>query len=502
MKSKVFVHKNFSIGEVDKNIFGGFVEHIGRCVYTGIYEPGHKLADKDGFRKDVIELVKELDMPLTRYPGGNFVSGFDWKDSIGPKASRPARPDYAWFAMEPNTFGLDEFVKWCAKANTAPMYAVNLGTNTPKSAQELIEYCNFEKDSYWSDLRIKNGSRKPHNIKYWCLGNEMDGEWQIGHKTADEYGRIAHETAKMMRMVDRSIKLCVCGSSSRHMGTFGDWDYNILRHCFDSVDMLSIHAYFGNRDKNMNKFLATPEVLDKQIVDSIACCDAVAAQRKSYKKLMLALDEWNVWYRGDTRAHPETIWQVARPINEEIYDMTDVLVVAGIIQTMMDHADRLKVANIAQTVNIIAPIMTETNGRSWRQTTFFPFALMSKYGRGTSLMLDSESSEYAVDFREAGIPYVKSSVVYREEAGELVVFSINRSQDEAAELTVEFGGFKPEKVIDAVEIHNDNPDAVNTADSQPVRPEKISAKRFSLKDGKLSAKLKPFSWNMFRISAK
>ena len=168
MKTRIFAHRRFAIGDVDRNLFGGFVEHIGRCVYTGVYEPGHKLADEDGFRKDVIELVRELDMPLTRYPGGNFVSGFDWKDSIGPKETRPTKPDYAWNAMEPNTFGLDEFVKWCAKAGTAPMYAVNLGTNTPKAAQEIIEYCNFEKGSRWSDLRIRNGSVKPHNIKYWC----------------------------------------------------------------------------------------------------------------------------------------------------------------------------------------------------------------------------------------------------------------------------------------------------------------------------------------------
>ena len=500
MKVRILVHKSFQIGEVDKNIFGGFVEHIGRCVYTGVYEPDHKLADKDGFRKDVIELVKELDMPITRYPGGNFVSGFDWKDSIGPKANRPKRPDYAWYAMEPNTFGLDEFMKWCAKSNTAPMYAVNLGTNTPKAAQELIEYCNFEKGSYWSDLRIKNGSKKPYNIKYWCLGNEMDGDWQIGHKTAEEYGRIAHETAKMMRMVDRDIKLCVCGSSSRYMPTFGEWDYNVLRHCFDSVDMLSIHAYFSNHEHDIPKFVALPEALDKQIIDSIACCDAVAAQRKSYKKLMIALDEWNVWYRGDVNAHPETRWQVARPINEEIYDMTDVLVIGGIIQTMMAHADRLKLANLAQTVNIIAPIMTEPGGRAWRQTIFYPFALMSKYGRGISLEVASDGPTYKTDIRDEGVQCVKSTVIFREEAQELVVFSINRSLNEAAEITAEFGGFKPSKVVEAIEIHHDNPDIVNTADSQPVKPEKISAKRFSLKDGKLTAALKPFSWNMFRIS--
>ena len=503
MKATLFAHRNFPVGEVDKNLFGGFVEHLGRCVYTGLYEPGHPLADEDGFRTDVLELVRELGMPVTRYPGGNFVSGFDWKDSIGPREARPARADYAWKALETNEFGLDDFVKWCRKAGTEPMYAVNLGTGDAKSAQELVEYCNFAGRSRWSDLRRQNGAEQPHCIRYWCLGNEMDGPWQIGHKTAREYARSALETAKMIKLVDPAIQLCVCGSSTRWMETYGEWDYQVLKETYENIDFLSIHAYYGNPDHDIPNFLASPELLERQIADAIALCDAAKASRKSARSLKIALDEWNVWYRGDVNAHPETEWQKARPINEETYDMTDVLVVGGLLQTLIAHADRVKLANLAQTVNVIAPIMTEPGGKAWKQTIFHPFALTSRYGRGTSLQVKTESPSYQGTGEFKGVvPFLKAAVVHRETEQELVVFAINRSPDEALELTAEFGGFAPCQVVEATEIHHDNPDAHNSAERQEVAPASISPERSRLQDAKLIATLKPFSWNMFRIKLK
>ncbi len=503
MKTSIYVNRSFPIDAIDPNIYGGFLEHIGRCIYTGVYEPSHPKADKDGFRTDVLELVKELGMPITRYPGGNFVSGFDWKDAIGPKARRPQRPDYAWFAMEPNEFGVDEFMKWCRKAGTEAMYTVNLGTNTPKAAQELVEYCNFPKGTSWSDLRRRNGAAKPYGIKYWCLGNEMDGEWQIGHKTKEEYGRVALETAKMMKMVDPNLKLCVCGSSNRHMDTYGDWDYAVLREAYKYIDFLSIHAYFGNPTHDIPNFLACIELLERQIDDAIALCDAARAARKSPRRLMVALDEWNVWYRGQTDAPPETKWQAARPINEETYDMTDVLIIGGILQSLINHADRVKIANIAQTVNIIAPIMTEPNGRAWRQTIFHPFALTSRHGRGTALRVRMDSPAYQGTGEYKGdVSYLKAAVVHNEKAHELVVFALNRSLKEEMDLTAEFGGFEVDKLLEAREIHNDNPDAVNTADRQNVAPAAIPARRRALKGGRLTATLRPLSWNMFRLRVK
>lgn len=503
MKSKLTVNRVFVVGEAEKNLFGGFVEHMGRCVYNGLYEPGHPESDEDGFRKDVISLVRELGMPLTRYPGGNFASGYDWKDGIGDRSRRPVRPEYAWNALETNEIGLDEFVKWCKKIDSEILYAVNLNTLTVKSAQELVEYANFAGKGYWSDQRRANGAAEPHNIRLWCLGNEVDGEWQIGHMTAAEYGRVAHEAAKMMKMVDPEIKLCACGSSTGGMATFGSWELEVLKHLFKDVDYLSIHMYFTNQEKNLPKYLSVPEQLDQRLLAAVAACDAVAAEKKSTKKIMIALDEWNVWYRGSVHYAPEDRWQCGKPLNEEIYDMSDVLVTGGALLSMLDHCDRLKIACIAQTVNVISPIMTVTGGKCWKQSIFYPFRETSRYGRGTVLRGVVESPAYPAEekFCCDEIKYLRATAVWRKEAGEITVFAINRAE-ESMEFTADLQGFEGMEVIDAVEIANPDMDAVNSQEKETVFPEKIAGTRITLQKSVLECELKPLSWNMFRIKVK
>ena len=502
MKSKIFIHKNFIIDKVEDNIFGGFIEHLGRAVYSGIYEPEHPTADENGFRGDVKELVKELNMPVTRYPGGNFVSGFDWRDAIGPKEQRPVRADYAWRGIEPNSVGIDEFMKWCKEVGTEPVYTVNLGTNTPKAAQEVVEYCNFHGGTYWSDQRRKNGSDAPHKIKYWCLGNEMDGDWQIGHKTSEEYGRIAHEAAKMMKMVDPEISLCACGSSSNSMPTFAKWDEEIMLHLYNDVDYLSIHRYFGNSDRNFPKFFSSPEQLDRQIECAVACCDTAGAKLKSNKKIMISLDEWNVWYRGKSEVPGVKPWECGSPILEENYDMADVLVTGGALLSMIDHADRLKMACIAQTVNVIAPIMTVKGGKAWKQTIYYPLCETSRYGRGTALRAIVDSPAYDVEgFYTGKVKYLRSSAVLREDAGEVTIFAINRAGEEM-DLTAELDGFEVEGIAGATEIHNDDLDAVNTPEKENVCSVEVDKSRYTLKGSVLEASLKPYSWNMFRVKVK
>lgn len=502
MKAKISVNRSFVIGEADKNIFGGFVEHLGRCVYNGLYEPDHPEADQDGFRKDVIELVRELDMPVTRYPGGNFVSGYDWKDGIGPRENRPVRADFTWKAVEPNTVGLDEFIRWCRKIDSDILYAVNISTNTPKAAGELVEYANIPGGTYWSELRKKNGSAEPHNIRLWCLGNEVDGDWQVGHMTAGEYGRIAHETAKIMKLADDSIKLCACGSSVFSLSTFGSWDIEVMRHLFFDVEYLSIHMYFSNREQDLPKFLAVPEQVDQRISAAVAACDAVAAEKKSTRKIMIALDEWNIWYRGKISCAPEDIWQHGKAQNEEIYDMSDVLVAGGALLSMLDHADRLKIACLAQTVNVISPIMTIPGGGCWKQTIFYPFRETSRYGRGTVLRSVIDSPTYRMEgFCTGNINYLRSTVVWRQEENELTVFAINRA-DEIMEFTACMEKFECREVVAAEEIYHESMNAVNSPENEAVHPEDIPANRFSLSGDTLTAELKPLSWNMFRIRVK
>ena len=294
MQAKLILNKDFTVGEVDERLFGSFIEHLGRAVYNGIYEPTHPSADDQGFRTDVMELVNKLNVPIVRYPGGNFVSGYNWEDGIGDKSKRPVRPELAWHVIESNEVGIDEFQEWAKRAGSKVMQAVNLGTKGPDEARNLLEYCNFPTGTYYSDMRRANGFEEPFDIKVWCLGNEMDGPWQIGAKTAEEYGRIACETAKIMKELDPSIELVACGSSGLGMPTFGKWEATVLEHTYDYVDYISLHSYYGNREKDTASFLACSLDMDKFIKSVSAICDYVKAVKHSDKTVNLSYDEWNV----------------------------------------------------------------------------------------------------------------------------------------------------------------------------------------------------------------
>jgi alpha-N-arabinofuranosidase len=298
MNAKLTLHKDFIIGEVEKRLFGSFIEHLGRAVYNGIYEPNNPDADEKGFRKDVINLVKELDVSVVRYPGGNFLSGYNWEDGIGDVEKRPVRQELAWLSLEPNKIGINEFADWSRRAGVELMLGVNLGSRGPDDARRLVEYCNFSGGTVLSDLRRKHGVKNPHNIKLWCLGNEMDGHWQICHKTASEYGRIAAEAAKVMRLTDPSIELVVCGSSYTNMPTFGDWEIEVLNHTYDFVDYISLHTYYENRANDTPNFLARNLDMDRFIKTVANICDFIQAKRHSKKRINLSFDEWNIWYHS------------------------------------------------------------------------------------------------------------------------------------------------------------------------------------------------------------
>ena len=359
-QSKLILDKDYIISPIDRRLYGSFIEHLGRAVYTGIYEP-----DEQGFRRDVLDLVRKLNVPVVRYPGGNFVSGFRWEDSIGPKEQRPRRLDLAWKTTEPNTFGLHEFVDWAKKANTEVMYAINLGTRDILDAQYVVEYCNHPSGTAYSDLRVKHGVKDPHNIKVWCLGNEMDGPWQTGAKTAYEYGRKANEAAKVMKWVDPTIETVACGSSGTGMPTFGTWEHEVLMQAYDNVDYVSLHRYYGNPHNDTQDFLASTMDLDEFIKTVAAICDGVKGTKHSKKTVNLSLDEWNVWYHSknqDQDLYENKPWGTALHLLEDVYNFEDALLVGLMLITMLRNADRVKIGCLAQLVNVIAPIMTRENG--------------------------------------------------------------------------------------------------------------------------------------------
>jgi alpha-N-arabinofuranosidase len=479
--ARLVIDPAFAIADVDERLFGSFVEHMGRCVYGGIYEPGHPTAGADGFRADVLELVRELGVTIVRYPGGNFVSGYDWEDGIGPRAARPRRLDLAWRSLETNQVGTEEFLAWAERAGAAPMLAVNLGSRGLDAARRLVEYCNAPRGSEWADRR---GRPDPYGVRVWCLGNEMDGPWQIGHKDAVEYGRLARETGAAMRAVDPGIELVVCGSSHAGMPTFGAWEQTVLDLAWDVADHVSLHAYFDpERYEDTDAYLACSQELDRAIRDVVACADAVAARKRSRRRVSVSVDEWNVWYMSRAPDRREAPYEEAPRLIEDTYTLTDALVVGSLLITLLRHADRVSIACLAQLVNVIAPIRTRDGGPAWRQATYFPFMHVARHGRGTVLQV-------AADER------LEATAVHDGDDG-LTVFAVNRAA-EPLELEAHLHGFGTPEVAEHLVLADDDPQACNTA-GHPHRVAPWLAAGARVEAGVLRAELPPRSWNVLRL---
>ncbi len=493
MKAKATFVKEFKIGQVDKNLFSSFIEHLGRAVYNGIYEPEHPLADEQGFRKDVIDLVKDLRVSLVRYPGGNFLSGYNWKDGIGPKEKRPVRLDRAWKSLEPNEIGIDEFFDWTKKSGTQIMGAVNMGTGSPQDAGDLLEYCNFPGGTYWSDLRKKNGHEKPFGIKTWCVGNEMDGPWQICRLDAHEYGKKALETIKIMKWTDDTIKTVVCGSATSEIPSYPEWDRIVLEHTYELADYISVHRYFENFGDD-DEFLASFFDMDRFIKTAAATCDYVKALKRSNKTMSLSFDEWNVWYQKKQEPHP---WQKAPRILEDQYSLLDALAFGGMAITLLNHADRVKVACLAQLVNVIAPIFTEPKKGSYKQAIYFPFKDISIYGRGSALLPVTQSQNKIIK-KYGEVPAVIFSGVLNEEESELSVFALNTSKTEDSETTIDLRSFGKSQMIYRTELCGNDLSAANSLEN----PNAVCPHDASLVQGDgglFQVSLKKASWNVLRF---
>ena len=496
MNTKVTIVKEFTNGQVDDKLFSSFIEHLGRAVYTGIYEPGHKTADEQGFRKDVIELVKDLRVGLVRYPGGNFLSGYNWKDGIGPRESRPVRLDRAWHTIETNQIGIDEFADWAKKAGTEVMAAVNMGTGTPQDAADMVEYCNYPSGTAWSDIRIKNGHKEPHDIKYWCVGNEMDGPWQICHLDAVDYGKKARETIKLMKWTDERIQTIVCGSASTSMPTYPEWDRIVLEHTYDLADYISIHRYFENRG-NDDDFLASFYDMEQFIKTSVATCDYVKALKRSKKEMMLSFDEWNIWYQSKMEPHP---WTQAPRILEDHYSLLDALAFSGMAITLLNHADRVKVACLAQLVNVIAPVFTEPGKGAYKQSIYFPFRDISVYGRGTVLM-PIVRTENKITEAYGEVPAAIFSTIYNEENDEVTVFALNTNKNESSETEIDLSSFGKTEMILRTELSGSDLNAKNSLES-PDAVKTVAISPIQSENSIYAVTLKSASWNVLRFKVK
>ncbi len=502
-KTKIFADANLAVGAIDPNLYGSFIEHLGRAVYEGIYEPGHPEADEDGFRRDVISLIQELGVPIVRYPGGNFLSGYDWMDGIGPKEKRPVRLDLAWHTTEPNEFGTDEFMKWCKKAAITPMMGVNMGTGTVREAARLVEYCNHEGGTELSELRKANGAKEPYHVRYWCLGNEMDGAWQIGHLSADEYGKKAVEAAKVMRWTNGEcdgfgphpapLKLIVSGSSNHEMDTFPEWDRIVLEHTYGYVDYLSMHRYYmysADRKHPLEDFLGSADDMNEFIGTIRATIEYVRAKVRSQKRLFISFDEWNIWTLTAPRTEP--LWKRAPHLLEDVYTFQDALVFAGLMNTLLNNCDVVKLACLAQLVNVIAPIMTKKGGGAFRQASFYPFKAIAHAARGETLRTFSDSASFGTMYGKAR--YINEAVSHDKNTRTVCVSLCNYAQ-EACETELELRSFGDLAATGYLEMTHSDLFATNGFDHpDTVVPHEKDLPQ--VKQGKVTLTLPAMSWSL------
>ncbi|GIJ49303.1 alpha-N-arabinofuranosidase [Virgisporangium aliadipatigenens] len=497
--ARVSIDPAFAIGDVDRRLFGSFVEHMGRCVYGGVFEPGHPEADPSGLRGDVLALTRELGVSVVRYPGGNFVSGYRWEDGVGPVGDRPRRLDLAWKSIETNAFGLDEFMRWARAARVEPMLAVNLGTRGVQEACDLLEYANHPGGGHFSDLRRKHGVEQPYGVRLWCLGNELDGPWQVGHKTAEEYGRLAAETAKAMKLVDPSVSLVACGSSNRGMPTFAAWEATVLEHTYDHVDYISAHTYYDPSDGDRASMLASAVDMDAFIREVVATADHVAAKQRQRRRLKISFDEWNVWYQARLQHDLDRRgWEEAPALIEDTYTALDAVVVGDLLVTLLRHADRVGIACQAQLANVIAPIRTITGGPAWRQSIFHPFALTARHATGTVLRTEPTGPTHETT-RHGEVSTVDTVATYDSDSGALALFAVNRGDSDLV-LDVDLRGLPglagvAHTTLDAGAA----PDAANTADA----PERVVPRHVgvpALDAGRARILLPAASWNLIRFA--
>jgi alpha-N-arabinofuranosidase len=489
------------VGEVNRRVFGSFVEHLGRSVYDGIYEPGHPQADERGFRQDVIDLVRELGVSAIRYPGGNFVSGFRWEDSVGPREQRPRRLDLAWHSTESNQVGLHEFASWLESVGSELMLALNLGTRGTLEALDLLEYSNLPGGTARSDERARNGREAPFDVRMWCLGNEMDGPWQLGHRSADDYGKLASQTAKAMKTFDPSLELVVCGSSSAHMPTFGEWERVVLSHTYEDVDYISCHAYYEEKNGDLGSFLASAVDMDSFIESVVATIDHVKAVKGSDHVVNISFDEWNVWYIDRfenvdriTDAHD---WPEAPRLLEDSYTVADAVVVGNLLISLLRRADRVTSASLAQLVNVIAPIMTEPGGIAWKQTTFYPFALTSALATGSTIATRIECDDYETT-AYGTVPLIDAVATHDPTTGQTSVFAVNRSQTDAVELEFDIASLGEITGMQAQTLADSDFYASNTLDD-PSRVAIQPNETLAVTESVARIVLPPVSWTVVTL---
>ena len=499
VKTKVLCDKNFIVGEIDPRLFGSFAEHMGRVIYTGIYEPENSRSDEAGFRRDVLDAVKEMGVTTVRYPGGNFVSAYHWEDGVGPKEDRPRRLELAWKSIETNEFGTDEFIQWVKKAGVSPIFTVNLGTRGIDEAIQYLEYCNFPGGTKYSEMRKSYGIKEPYGVKMWCLGNEMDGGWQIGHKTASEYGRLAAEAGKAMKTVHSDIEPIACGSSLSTMSTYPQWDMEVLEQTYEVIDYLALHQYYAGQEKGTEAFLAQTLDMEEYIKTIRSAAQVIKQKKRSAREIKFSVDEWGVWAGPGNTVNEEIAenpWQIAPSVSEQIYTMEDALLFAGMQMVILRNADVIKIACQSLITNVSSCIMTEKGGGLWRQTIYYPFYYFANYAHGVVLKNVLLGETYRCEEFEE-VPYLDILAVWNEDKREIALFMVNRCEGESMKCDIHLQGFGLKEIRMSKALYAKDKKMTNQYNHNAVIPKENNA--VSIEDDCCIAEILPLSFNVIRL---
>lgn len=527
-KAKVVVHPAYEIGEIDPRLYSAFLEPIGNMVNGSMYNPKHPTADADGLRHDFIDALKKTDLPAVRLPGGNFVSGWQWKDSIGPKEKRRAHLDLAWHQYIDNMVGHDEYLKWAELVGTEPLYTINMGTGGIQDAVDIVEYTNHKGGTYWSDLRAEYGHAEPYNVKTWYIGNEPDGYWQIGSWEKDPagYGNLTNEVSKLMKWTDPRIETIAAVSCSPNMLHYPDWDLEVMKQCYHSVDYISMHHYQSVLDGDLPTFLGASRYFEDYINTEVAMCDYVAAKLKSPKKMMLSFDEYATHMRPGGELHygrGEYLHYKAHyvfdPSREHVRhdpdnmmgrprrggDMLNALANASTLMAFIRHADRVKIGCMTGGLGVLASTDRE---HVWATASAYPYTQLMRYGRGTSLRTSVDCDTYDIPsyivddtnqyYEQEGVDFIDTAAAYDKASGEVNVFVVNRNWESSNDVELDLAGFEGLSFIEHIEMYTDDLEKANTWETpDAIRPVVNANAKFE--GGKLSANVKAMSWNIFRF---
>lgn len=527
-QAKITIHPRFKIGEISPRLYSTFLEPIGTMVNGTMYNPKHPSADENGFRQDFIEALAGTGMPAVRLPGGNYVSCWDWKDSIGPKEQRKTHLDLAWHQYITNDVGHDEYLRWCELVGTEPMYTVNLGTGDMRDAISLVEYTNHEGGTYWSDLRRKNGHDKPYGVKTWYLGNEMDGPWQVGSWEKDPrgYGIRVNEISKAIKWVDGSIETAVCASSAPFMAHYPQWEEDVLQECYEAVDYISMHHYHVAPPGDYRALLGGSVYYEDFINTEISLCDLIQTKMRSPKKMMLSFDEYGTMARPCSELHPGrgphnmvASHYIFRPDRKFILhdpdnmpnrvfpggDMIHALTAGSTLLAFMRHADRVKIACMT---GGLGALCSSNRDHVWKSASHYVFTQLIKYGTGVSMLTDTDCETYdipgyAIDDNsqyatKEGVPYVDCASAWDENAGRLSIFIINRSDENEYPVSIDVSAFEGYSRQEHLELCCESMDEKNTFENPDVILPKLKSDS-EIKDGKVFTHIKPLSWNVINL---